>query len=84
MGGQGWGGVVGGSGRGVGECRQQSALLTSIPAAIVSSEAHLDTTEQNTSNRKTHEARTTWLYWPTTFLTNLKRISRASILQFSL
>lgn len=75
---------MGDSGRGVGECTQQAARLTSTPAAIVSPEAHLDITEQYTSNRKTHEAKTAWLYWPTTFLANFKRISRASVFQFSL
>lgn len=82
--GQGGRGGVGGSGRGVGEGRQQAAWLTSTPAAIDSPGAHLDTTEQYSSSRKTHEARTAWLYWPTRFLANFKRISRASVFQFSL
>lgn len=75
--GQGGGGGVGGSARGVGKCRQWAAWLTSTPAVIVSPEAH--TTEQDTSNRKTHEAETTCLYWPTSLLNNFKRISRASV-----
>lgn len=78
--GQGGEGGVGGSGRGVGKCWKRAAWLTSTPAAIVSPEARLDTTEQYTSNRKTHEAETTWLYWPTSLLTNFKRISRFSVL----
>lgn len=77
--GQGGGGGVGGSGRGVGKCRQRTAWLTSTPAVIVLPEAHLDTTEQYTSNRKTHEAETTCLYWPTSLLNNFKRISTASV-----